>query len=261
MKRYFRIYKAFLKINLMHLLTYRVNFINSLISALGRGGFQIMWMTLLTGKRGTAFGWTQNDMILLTLGYFMVLGIFHFLFSSNFNQFSRVIDRGELDAILLKPIDSQFHSTMRMVGYANLIRACVGLLLIIIWLVIKHYTVTFIEAILFGFYIGVGVMTLYSIWFIFTTILIWYPNLNNMVDFLYTINGIARYPGEMFRHSGKIVLYLLIPLALIISAPIKILLHKNAFGDILTLSFLCISLFIISRLFWKHALKSYTSAS
>lgn len=250
-----------LRINLVYLLTYRANFINNIISSLGWGVFQIVWIGLLMGKRGTVFGWTSDDMILLTFGYFMVLGIFHFLFSRNFDAFSRVIDRGEFDAILLKPLDSQFHSTLRIASYANLIRALVGLILIIAWIVIKHYTVTPLQIILFSFYTCVGIITLYSIWLIFITTLIWYPNLSNMTDLLYTVNGLARYPGEMIRSSGKVLLYILIPLSLTISAPMKILLHKNALEDVLILTVVGIALFVVSRMFWKHSLKFYMSAS
>jgi len=260
-KRYLRIYRAILKINLVYLLTYRANFINNIVSALGWGAFQIVWIVLLTGKRGTAFGWTQDDMIFLTLGYFMVLGIFHFIFTRNFDTFSRIVDRGELDAILLKPIDSQFHSTMRIVNYANLVRAIVGIVLIIIWSSLKHYHMSPIDIVFFCIYVGVGVMTMYSIWLIFVTMIIWYPNLSNMVDLLFTINGFARYPVEMVRNSGKIALYIFIPLLLSISAPIKILIHKNATQDIITLTLICIGLFMFSRWLWKWALRYYTSAS
>lgn len=261
MDRYLRIYWAMIKINFAYLLAYRANFVNNIISALAWGTFQVVWITLLMGKRGTVFGWTADDMILLTFGYFMVLGVFHFLFSRNFDMFSRIIDRGEFDAILLKPIDSQFHSTMRIVSFANLVRAIVGLVLIIVWIVIKHYSVTLVQVVLFGFYMGIGVITLYSIWLIVITTLIWYPNLSNMTDLLYTINGLARYPGELIRSSGKIILYILIPLSLSISAPMKILLQKNALEDVVILTLSALVLFTVSRLFWKHSLKFYMSAS
>lgn len=261
MKRYLRIYLAILKINLAYLFAYRANFINNIIVSLGWGVFQIVWIVLLTGKRGDFYGWTQNDLVFLTLGYFMTLGIFHFLFSRNFDAFSRVIDRGEFDAILLKPLDSQMHATMRIVSYANLIRSLVGLVLIIGWTSVQQYSITLGEVFLFGLYIGVGVMTMYSIWLLFSTTLIWYPNLSNMIDLLYTINGFARYPAEMIKNSGKLVLYFLIPLLLTISTPVKILLHKNAVEDIVILTLCCIVLFTGSRIFWNHSLKHYTSAS
>lgn len=261
MKRYLRIYLAILKINLAYLFAYRANFINNIIVSLGWGGFQIVWIVLLTGKRGDFFGWSQNDLVFLTLGYFMTLGIFHFLFSRNFDAFSRVMDRGEFDSILLKPLDSQMHVTMRIVSYANIIRSFVGLALIIAWVIIQRHPVTIMEVLFFGIYIGIGIMTLYSIWLLFSTTLIWYPNLSNMIDLLYTINGFARYPAEMVRNSGKIVLYILIPLLLTISTPVKILLHKNALEDVIISSLWSGVLFIASRIFWNYSLRHYTSAS
>ncbi len=82
-----------------------------------------------------------------------------------------------------------------------------------------------------------------------------------MVDFLYSLNGLARYPAEMIRTSGKIALYLFLPLTLCIATPVKVLLQKNPLGDIVLLVALTTGLLIISRMFWKHSLKYYTSAS
>ncbi|MFH0773130.1 MAG: ABC-2 family transporter protein [bacterium] len=261
MKRYFRIYKAIFRINIAYILAYRISFINNIISSLGWGVFQIVWITLLTNKAQTAFGWRQDEMIFLAMGYIVALGIFHFLFSRNFDAFSRIIDRGEFDSHLLKPLDTQFSISTMILSYANVVRSLVGIILIIWWAHIHHYPIGPLEVLNFALLIGVGVMTMYSIWFIFITLLIWYPNLNNMADFLYTLNGLARYPSDMIRMSGKIILYLFIPLALVVATPMRALLRKNVLPDELLLVGLCVLLFYISRMFWKHSLKSYTSAS
>lgn len=259
--KYFRIYKAIFKINVAYILAYRTNFINNIISSLGWGMFQIIWMTLLTNKAKIAFGWKQDEMIFLAMGYIVSLGIFHFFFSRNFDAFSRIIDRGEFDSHLLKPLDTQFLISTMILSYANVIRTFVGIGLMIWWATIHHYQVGIFEVLNFSFLIGVGVMVMYSIWFIFITSLIWYPNLNNMVDFLYTLNGFARYPSEMLRMSGKLILYLFIPLSLAVATPIRALIGKSLWPDELLLLGICMSLLYISRKFWKYSLKYYTSAS
>jgi len=261
MLRYFRIYKAIFKINTAYMLTYRASFINGIVSSLGWGMFQIIWMTLLTTKAKTVFGWRQDEMIFLAMGYIVSLGVFHFFFSRNFDAFSRIIDRGEFDSHLLKPLDKQFLISSMILSYPNAIRTMVGIGLIIWWSVIHQYHIGLFEVLNFSFLIGVGVMTMYSIWFIFITSLIWYPNLNNMVDFLYTINGLSRYPSEMIRLSGKIILYLFLPLILVVATPIRALLQKNMWPDELLLVVICALLFYLSRKFWKYSLKYYTSAS
>ena len=259
--RYFRIYKAIFKINIAYILAYRANFINGIVSSLGWGAFQIIWITLLTNKTKTVFGWKQDELIFLAMGYIISLGIFHFLFSRNFDSFSRIIDKGEFDSHLLKPLDTQFLISTMILSYANIIRTIVGIGLIVWWSVIHHYYIGLFEVVHFSLLIGVGVMMMYSIWFFFITSLIWYPNLNNMVDFLYTINGLARYPSEMLRMSGKLILYFFIPLSLVVATPIRVLLQKNLWPDELLLVGISVLLFYFSRKFWKHSLKYYTSAS
>lgn len=243
------------------MLAYRTSFINGIISSLGWGVFQIIWITLLTNKAKTVFGWRQDEMIFLAMGYIVSLGIFHFFFSRNFDAFSRIIDRGEFDSLLLKPLDVQFSISTSILSYPNAVRTFVGLGLMIWWAIIHHYQIGFVEILNFSFLIGVGVMLMYAIWFIFITSLIWYPNLNNMVDFLYTINGLARYPSEMLRMSGKLILYFFIPLSLVVATPIRSMLQKSLWPDGFLLVSICSILLFISRMFWKHSLKYYTSAS
>jgi ABC-2 type transport system permease protein len=243
------------------MLAYRTSFINNIVSSLGWGTFQIIWITLLTNKAKIAFGWKQDEMIFLAMGYIVSLGIFHFLFSRNFDAFSRIIDRGEFDSHLLKPLDTQFLISTMILSLANVIRTFVGIGLMIWWAMAHHYHIGIFEVLNFSFLIGVGVMLMYSIWFIFITSLIWYPNLNNMVDFLYTLNGLSRYPSEMLRMSGKLILYLFLPLSLIVATPIRALINKNLWPDELLLLLICASLFYVSRRFWKYSLKYYTSAS
>lgn len=243
------------------MLAYRASFINGILASLGWGMFQIIWITLLTNKAQIIFGWSRDEMIFLAMGYIVSLGIFHFFFSRNFDAFSRIIDRGEFDSHLLKPIDTQFSISTSVLSYPNALRTIVGIILMVWWAYIHHYPIGVLEVLHFSLLIGVGVMLMYSIWFIFITSLIWYPNLNNMVDFLYTINGLARYPSEMFRVGGKLILYLFIPLSLTIATPIRVLIQKSLWPDELLLVGICALLFYISRKFWKYSLKYYTSAS
>jgi len=261
MNRYLRIYKAIFKINTAYMLTYRTSFINGLVSSFGWGAFQIIWMTLLTNKTKMVFGWKQDEMILLALGYSVSIGILHFLFSRNFDAFSRIIDRGEFDSHLLKPLDSQFSISTSILSYPNAVRTVVGLGLIVWWSIAHNYHIGLIEILNFSFLIGAGVMVTYSIWCLFITLLIWYPNLNNMADLLYTMDGLARYPPEMIRMSGNIILYFLIPLTLVVATPVRVLLQKNMWPDEALLLGLCVLLLYLSRKFWKYSLKYYTSAS
>lgn len=261
MKRYLRIYKSILKINAALILAYRANFINHLFSTFVWGVFNGIWILLLTNKAKYVFGWRSDELVVITIGYVIITGIHYSLFAHNFENFSQIIDRGKFDSILLKPLDSQFQMSMMGVSYASLIRTIMGTIALIWWVSSHHYSIGLFQIVSFIALMGVGVIMMYGIWFLFITILIWYPNLNNIVEFLYTINGFARYPAEMLRASGLTPLLIFIPISLIISTPVKVLLQKNAWGDVALLCGIGAAFFVLTRMFWKFALKSYTSAS
>ena len=261
LKRYVRIYQAILRINIAAVMAYRANFINNVFTSFAWGVFNFVWIILLTNKSTQVFGWKRDELVFITIGYVLLTGLYYAFFGRNFELFSRIIDRGEFDGILLKPIDSQFHISTLRVGVASLIRAIMGTGILMWWIAIHHYSVGPFQIVSFIVLLAVGVMLLYTIWFLFISLLIWYPNLSNLVEILYTINGFARYPSEMIKNIGSLPLLIFLPLALIVSTPVKALLQKNAWGDIFLLVGIFVVLFSFSRVWWKRALRSYTSAS
>ena len=261
MKRYLRIYKALIKINASVILAYRTNFLNQLFSTFAWGAFNFVWIVLLTSKAKMVFGWQGDELVIISIGYIIITGVYYTLCAHNFENFSRIIDRGEFDTILLKPLDTQFQISLLKISYASFIRTIFGTGLLIWWVTSHHFNVGIFQALGFVALVAIGVIMMYAFWFICITILFWFPNLNNMVELLYTINGFVRYPVEMLKASGLTPLLIFIPLSLIISTPVKVLLQKNAWGDIGLLFVLCTILLFLSRIFWNFALKSYTSAS
>ncbi len=261
MKHYLKIYQRLLKMNFSLILAYRVGFINSVVSTIGWGIFQIIWVTILTHRIKSAFGWSKDELILLAISYVIVIAVFHLLFSRNLERLSRIIDKGELDTILLKPVDSQFLVSTWIVRYANFFRIFLGLGFLFYLTNQMGIHLTFIHVLSYLTLIFFGLMLLYSLWFIFSTILIWSPQLNNLIDFLYTINGMARYPTEMVKTLPFYLLPLILPFTITIVTPTRALFGKVLSGDIFVLLILAFLLFYLSRRFWKFALRYYTSAS
>ncbi len=243
------------------LLAYRANFINSAVSTCGWGVFQIIWILLLTAKIKSAYGWSSHELILISASYVFAIGIFHFFFSRNFDRFSNLIDRGGLDNLLLKPADSQFLLSLWHINYANIIRMIIGLALVYYFVVTAHIHVSPINIIGYFVLIFFGVILLYSLWFLFATIMVWFPRLTNIVDFMYNLNGVARFPSEMIYEFKNFILLFLLPFTFTIATPTRALFNKVLAGDVVGLLALTLIFFFLSRRFWQFALRSYTSAS
>lgn len=261
MKRYFRVYKKLLELNLSALTAYRGNFVNSVISSVVWGVFTVFSVVLLTARVDSLFGWSRDEIILLTCIFNINVGIFHMLFSRNFEYFSRIVHLGQLDTYLLKPIDAQFLLSTRHINYTSIIRIIFGIGLTWYFLRERIFAIQPIDVLLFFLFSICGIILLYSIWYMVTTITIWFSRLNNIVDVLFSISSVTRFPPEMYREFSFYVFAFLLPLVLIITTPTKFLLGRPDIVSVLGLFFLSVVFFIASRKFWRFALKFYTSAS
>lgn len=261
MKRYFTIYFVLLRLNFSALVEYRANFFNSLIGTTGWAVVSVVSMLLLTSRIKTVYGWTPDELLAVTALYSILIGIFSLFFSRNFERFAKIINKGDLDAVLLKPVDSQFLLSCSIVNYSSITRVIIGISFL--WYILQkmHTAISIVGFMSFTFLTFCGILLLYSLWFCVLTLIIKISNLTNITDFLYGFNNLGRYPPEMIKQTKNIFIFILLPFTLTATIPVKALLTKASFIDIIILSVFSFLLFIGSRFFWKFALKSYTSAS
>lgn len=261
MKRYLRIYGLLLKLNLSSLLAYRANLINSAIATVGWGIVSIIIMYLLTFRTSSVYGWKPYELILASGMYSILIGVFHMFFSRNFEQFSRTIHLGQLDSILLKPLDTQFTTSMWIFRFTNGFRVLFGVIFVGFMIHAYHLSLSFMQVLLFVILFASSLMLLYAIWFTVSTLTVWFTNLSNVIDFLYTVSNLGRYPPEMLEHTNNVFLYIFLPLSLVATVPTKVLLQKVSISEGLLLFGCATILFYFSRKFWQFALRFYTSAS
>lgn len=261
MKHYIRIYLALIKLNVASLFAYRSNFYNALVISTGWGVISVGAIVLLTAKTSSVYGWSRNELLLLSGIYSIITGVFHIFFSSNFERFSEVIHYGRMDGFLLKPVDEQFLLTCTIFRPVTIIRFILGIVFCIFILSLMHRSVTLMTVVSFFILCLASVMLLYAIWFSVVTLTIWFTTLSNLVDFLYNASNLGRYPSEILTKTGSIFAFLLIPLTFIASIPAKQLIGKATVVDVSTLFIFSCGFFFLSRKFWKFALRHYTSAS
>ncbi len=257
--KYFKIYKALLKINFSYLTAYRSNLINSVIANSVWGFFSLLLIVILTSKTPSVFGWTRDELFLLFGIYNIITSIFQFFFTRSFDRFSEIINRGRLDSVLLKPADSQFLMSLSYANFTVLLRAFFGIGFIAYVFAQMHYVPTLVQVLFSLVLMSASITVLYSVWYIVGTCLIWWPSFNNLIGLMYEVNGTSRYPQEMYRAISPLLFYTILPLTLIMTVPTQVLIGNMTSANIFLLIFFALILFIVSRVFWKYALRFYTS--
>jgi len=75
------------------------------------------------------------------------------------------------------------------------------------------------------------------------------------------VDRAARFPGDIFKGPAKIALVYILPIGLIISAPVDVLRGKFVWPHIIYLIIFTAILSFTAFRFWNYALRRYSSAS
>ncbi len=258
---YLKLILQYIEVNVRLLTIYRADFLNSLVATLGWISLSVIGVTFITDQASTVGGWNRYELYLMMGGYSMMTGIFYFLFPRNFYRFTNLIRDGQLDGLLLKPVDTQFLSTMGQISVAQIGRFLFGMGLIVYSIGHVSTVVSLQNILLSILFLICSVVILYAFWFTLCTLAIWLTDITNIIDVLYEFTGFSRYPSDVFSVLPPILYDLLLPLTVLVMFPVKALLGRL---DPLFLALMIAAAtasLLFSRAFWKFALRFYTSAS
>jgi ABC-2 type transport system permease protein len=166
-----------------------------------------------------------------------------------------------LDFVLLKPIDSQFWVSLRIMAPAGLPEIGLGLVLIV-WAASRAGASlslgTSLVAVLMLF---VGGVILYALWFVIAATSIWFVKTWNATEVLRAVLASGRFPVSAYPPTLRLVFTLVLPVAFLTTVPAEVILGRAAMPMLVLGLFLAVLFFLGSRAFWLFALRYYTSAS
>lgn len=240
-------------------LEYRLNFLLSSFSSLANltGSIFSLFLFYRTGYSFAGWNWEEA---LVVLGMFTLLqGFSATLLIPNLNRIVQYVEKGTLDFVLLKPISSQFWLSTRIFSPWGIPDLFFGLLLI-------FYSANRLKVDLAHIFFSLvmlflGMIILYSIWFILGATSIWFVKIYNVTEVLRGLLEAGRYPIIAYPAAYRVFFTFIIPIAFLTTIPAEAMLDKTDLSWILGAGLLAIILLILSHLFWQFALRFYTSAS
>ncbi len=240
-------------------LEYRVNFIMSALTAsLGLLG-GIFGVSLFYQRDQAFSGWTFDE-ALIVLGVFTLLtGFSAALLVPNLSKIVDHVESGTLDFILLKPIDSQLHVSVRAFSLWGIPDVALGVGLIVYggW----SAGITVPRVLLFGGALGCAALLLYGLWFLLASTSIWFIRVYNAAEVLRGLLEAGRFPIAAYPAGVRVFFTFVVPVAFMTTTPASILVGRASFEQVGWALVAALVAFGLSRTVWKVALRSYTSAS
>lgn len=261
MRRYLALFGLFAHNSLQVAMEYRANFVVSFFQST----FWLIWGiagTLVFFRfTGTLGGWTLPQ-VLVVIGLFRIFeGVVDGIMRPNITRIVEYIQKGTLDFILLKPVDSQFMASLRQINLMTVPDFVVGFALIGYGLWLERHVPSAPQGLAFMLLMVCGVVIAYSLWMLLTTLAFWLVRIENIAEVLTAVYETGRFPVTAFGTGLRIVLTFIVPVAFMTTFPAAALLGiiepiYLALAPVMAAALLCASV-----AFWRFALRSYTSAS
>lgn len=257
--RYFKVLRLFWGAAIAAELEYRINFFIAAFSSVSGFAGSLFGLFLFYQNDYTFQDWSWEE-ALVVLGMFNLLQGFAATFlAPNLNRIVRHVQEGTLDFVLLKPISSQFWLSSRDVSPWGTPDLLFGLLII-------GYAGTRLELPITSYLLGLfpllcGLVSLYSLWFMLGATSIWFVKIYNVTEVLRGLLEAGRYPIAAYPAAYRVFFTFVVPVAFLTTIPAEAVLNRTGIGWFAGALALAIALLFVSRLFWRFALRFYTSAS
>jgi ABC-2 type transport system permease protein len=240
---------------------YQVNLLIELLAMAGNLVGSLFVLSLFF-RQGEGLGGWSWPAALVVLGAYTVLdGLTSTLLRPNLSRIVTHVQEGTLDFVLLKPIDSQFWLSLRTVSPAGLPELVVGLGLML-WAspqagAVLHSASVLLAAVL----LASSAVILYALWFVLAATSIWFVKTWNATEVLRAALTAGRYPISAYPPALRTLFTLVLPVAFLTTVPAEAILGRLHWPWALASALVAAVSFTISRLFWRFALRFYTSAS
>lgn len=264
--RYFRLMAAFARNSFARELAFRANFIVKIV-------VEILWLAILLIFYRTVFtrttmvaGWSEGQYLCFLGCYFALEGLLETLFLENCSEFSDLVRSGELDFVLLQPIDEQFMISCRKIDWSTGANVFMGIAVMVLGLRQMPEAISPGRVAGFVALFVCGMVMAYSFLLMLTSGALWFTRNQSLFELWWLFGSLMRYPSEIFRGPWAYPMgwffSFVVPVLLIVNVPARVL--ARGLDDFWLIAFTVASavvLFLFSRAFFRHALQRYRSAS
>ena len=258
---YARVYLAFVRNCLVREMEFRANFIFSTAANTSWALLSMVLTALIFGNVREVAGWDLDRMFILTGTFVLIEHATSVLFQPNMAKLSQLVNKGELDFVLMKPMSSQFLVSTRYVDFKDLPGMFVGLAYVAIGVGRLGLQPSALDVGQFLLLLLCALLSVYAIWFITVTFALWTGRINNIAYLIMPFMDLGRMPSDIFRGLLRPLVTFVIPIAVISTLPSRALLGVLEPGMTPYQVGLTGALLWASHRFWNYSLTRYTSAS
>ena len=259
MLKYIGLFKSFFKASLISELEYRFNITVRLFTDVLWYAAQLSVFEVIFLHTKQLNGWAIEETRVFMGVLFVTDCLYMLFFSENLDRLGEKVRRGDLDLLLMKPVNSQWMLSCQKVSVAylgNLLISSGWLIFALSRVSIDPWRILYLLPM-----IPIGLILVYSIRFMTSATALYLTRADAVTYIWYQVYRLGTRPDTIYPTALRYAVLSVLPIAFLASVPTQVILGR-ATPFVLIYGALLATLFLLaSRFVWHQGLKRYSSAS
>ncbi|HCS55306.1 ABC-2 family transporter protein [Rubinisphaera sp.] len=249
-------------------LSFRSNFLITIITRGFWFAAQLILFEIIYQNVNTIADWNRAEYFGFMATGMLINAIIESLFMPNCANFSELIRTGNLDFVLLKPIDTQFLISIEKINLAMMNQILLSGALLAYSLANLDRSIGFVNVLMYLLLVAVGVIFFYCLMITLASTSVWFGRNQGLYDFWFYVTVFARYPQQIYTggalaESIRVLFSFVLPILLVVTVPAQILVNKALEPSWIALWSVMMTaiFFVVSRRVFLWSIGKYRSAS
>jgi len=201
-----------------------------------------------------------QEAMILVMYYQVFIGFFYGFFIDNITGLKFYINRGDLDWMIMKPIDVQFFISIRFISLGHIISGLVAVPILLLSLIEMGILITFTGFCVSFLYFIISIIDGYSLLTIMTSIAIVLTSSGNIANIACPIIELGKYPRRVFPNTFVFTSMLFLPVIIINNFGINALIGEWNASSLFINTSIMLVLLITTRKLFSYASAKYKSS-
>ncbi len=194
--KYLRLLGHLARYTLSRELAFRGNFLVKVSVEVLWLGIMIAFYKTVYARTTNVAGWTESQYFFFVGCYFALNGLVETLFFENCNEFTELVRTGDLDFLLLRPIDEQFLISLRRIDWGTAPNVLMGAAVMAFSLVQQGWEFNLVRLLTFLVMMVCATAIAYSFMFILTTFTVWMVRNQSLMEMWWMFSSLAPIPRK-----------------------------------------------------------------
>ncbi len=260
-RRNARLWIACFRLAIIRETQFRGNFLATIVIGLTQIVLGIVPVLVVFSYADEINGWSRADVIVILGVHQAMMGTLGMFIGRNMWGLSDDIRTGNLDQMLLRPVDALFHATTRWIRPEKAFDIMSGLAVIAVGLARGEGWPGAIAIAQGGALFACGFVLIACAWTAVSCCAFWAQSTLAITLFFQDVLEAGRYPVWFFPAVLRLALTVVVPLAFATTFPSEALAHGVSWWLVPGAIMFAATGIVALRAFWRLAIRSYASAS